>query len=90
MKQVIHPIFPTVKKHPMAAELRLCLRRLGIVWQLHCINAQNRRAAMDLAYDRAQVSLKKRNFQALLISNKQRREGYRQQLKALMEAGNDQ
>ena len=90
MKQPTHPILSAVKKHPLAAELRLSLRRLGIVWELHCIQRQNRRAAKEMAYDRAHVFLRAQNFKALLNSNARRRRDCLQRLAALRESENDQ
>lgn len=76
---------PKAAPHPVMAELRLCLRRIGIKLQMHRIDVQERQAAIELAYERAHVAQASQNFNALLVSNQQLRECYEKQLQALTE-----
>jgi len=81
---------PKPAPHPVMAELRLCLQRIAITWRLHRINVQERRAAVELAFERAHVIQASQNFNALLMSNQQLRESYRKRMEVLMEAGDAQ
>lgn len=67
------------------AALQRRLRRLGIEWQLHRIDVLERKAATELAYERAHVTQTSQNFNALLVSNQQLRQVYQKQLQALSE-----
>lgn len=70
---------------PAIAALQRRLRRLGIEWQMHRIDVQERQAATELAYERAHVTQTAQNFNALLVSNQQLRQVYQKQLQALTE-----
>lgn len=70
-----------VKASTVIAELR----RLRIVWRMRSIDVLERRAATELAYERAHVTQTSQNFNALLVSNQQLREVYQKQLQSLTE-----
>lgn len=74
-----------IKSHPLYLELVLCMRRMAIAWRLWRLNVQERRAAIELAYERAREKRLAENFRALREDNAERRKQYRKQLEQLME-----
>lgn len=86
----IYQKFIRVKQHPLMAELRLCLQRLRITRRLCQLNAQERRTAIELAFQRAYAARLAENLQLLRQDNNRQRAQYRQQMEQLMEGGHAQ
>jgi hypothetical protein len=79
------PQFTAVRQHPVAAELALSAKRLRLAWRIWRLSASERRAAVDIAYDRLYLKQREQNFNELLIDNSILRADYARQLQALKE-----